>query len=93
MHFVITCTDKPGQPDLRPANRDDHIEYLKSHADKIVAAGPTLGADDVPNGSLLIMEFEDIQAAQNFAVEDPYSKAGVFESVGITPWMKVFPGD
>ncbi len=93
MHFVITCTDKPGQPDLRPATRGVHIEYLKSHADKIVAAGPTLGADDVPNGSLLIMEFEDVQAAQEFAEGDPYAQAGVFESVGITPWKKVFPQD
>ncbi len=93
MYFVITCTDKPGQPELRSANRGDHIEYLKSHADKILCAGPTLGEGDVPNGSLLIMDFEDIQAAQDFAVEDPYSLAGVFETVGITPWKKVFPRD
>ena len=93
MHFVISCTDKPGQPDLRPSKRGEHIEYLKSHADKIVAAGPTLGEGDVPNGSLLIMDFEDVQAAQAFAEGDPYSKAGVFESVGITPWKKVFPKD
>jgi uncharacterized protein YciI len=93
MHFVITCIDKPGQPDLRPANRGEHIEYLKRHADKILCAGPTLGADDVPNGSLLIMDFEDVQAAKDFAEGDPYNKAGVFESVGITPWKKVFPKD
>ncbi|MEE9318362.1 MAG: YciI family protein [Rhodospirillales bacterium] len=93
MYFVITCTDKPGQPELRSANRGDHIEYLKSHADKILCAGPTLGEDDTPNGSLLIMNFEDVQAAQDFAVADPYSKAGVFETVGITPWKKVFPKD
>lgn len=93
MHFVITCTDKPGQPELRQANRPDHLDYLSEHTGRIVAAGPTLGDDDAPNGSLLIMEFDDISAARAFADGDPYFKAGVFESVTVTPWKKVLPKD
>ncbi len=93
MHFVITCIDKPGQPELRQANRPDHIDYLGQHTGQIVAAGPTLGDADAPNGSVLIMEFNDLTAAQAFADGDPYSKAGVFESVSIAPWKKVFPKD
>ncbi len=93
MHFVITCTDKPGQPELRQTNRPDHLDYLSEHDERIVAAGPTLGDDDAPNGSVLIMEFDDLTAAQAFADGDPYSKAGVFESVTIRPWKKVFPKD
>ncbi len=92
-HFVITCTDKPGQPELRQANRPDHLDYLSEHSGRIVAAGPTLGDDDAPNGSLLIMAFDDISAARAFADGDPYFKAGVFESVTVTPWKKVLPKD
>ena len=92
-HFVITCTDKPGQPELRQANRPDHLDYLSEHSGRIVAAGPTLGDDDAPNGSLLIMEFDDVSSAKAFADGDPYFKAGVFESVAIRPWKKVFPKD
>ncbi len=93
MHFVITCIDKPGQPELRQANRPDHLDYLSEQSGRIVAAGPTLGDDDVPIGSLLIMAFDDISAARAFADGDPYFKAGVFESVTVTPWKKVFPKD
>ena len=56
MYFVISCVDKPGQPGLRQDNRPDHLDYLGSHAERIVAAGPTLGDDDAPNGSVLVMD-------------------------------------
>jgi uncharacterized protein len=42
-------------------------------------------------GSLLVMEFADKQAAEDFAANDPYAKAGLFHSVSITPFRKVFP--
>ena len=94
MYFVISCTDKPGQPELRQANRSDHIEYLDRHSDSIFVAGPTLSDDgEAANGSVLIMEFEDLAAAQAFAEGDPYNIAGVFESVSIKPWKKVLPKD
>lgn len=92
MHFIITCVDKPGQPELRQTNRPDHLGYLANFETRIVAAGPTLDGD-APNGSVLIMEFDDLAAAQTFADGDPYYIAGVFESVAITPWKKVFPKD
>ena len=79
--------------DLRMANRPDHVEYLKAHREKIVAAGPTLG--DTPEqmtGSVLIMEFGDLAEAENWAANDPYAKAGLFESTTISPWKNVIPG-
>lgn len=94
MHFVIACVDKPGALDIRKANRDAHIAYLKSHAEKIVAAGPTLG-DDGENmtGSVLIMAFDARAEAEAFADGDPYAQAGLFESVTISAWRKVFPAE
>ena len=92
MHFVITCTDKPGQPELRQANRPDHLEYLAGFEPRIVAAGPSLN-DGTPDGSVLIMEFDNLNDAQAFADGDPYYIAGVFQSVSITSWKKVFPKD
>ena len=47
--------------------------------------------DDAPNGSVLVMEFDDLAQAQAFADNDPYAKAGVFENVSIKPWKKVYP--
>ena len=92
MYFVISCIDKLGQPELRQATRPKHINYLKKYEDKIVAVGPTLDGD-MPDGSIIIIEFNDQKSAQAFADGDPYYKAGVFESVSIKPWKKVFPKD
>jgi len=91
MHFVIACIDKPGQPELRQVNRPDHLDYLNSHAERIVSAGPTLGDDGAPNGSVLVIELDDLAQAEAFAAGDPYAKAGVFDSVSIKPWKKVYP--
>jgi uncharacterized protein YciI len=71
MHFVITCTDIPGQPELRQANRADHLDYLGQHTGRIVVAGPTLGSDDAPNGSVLIMEFDSAGDDLAFTDGDP----------------------
>ena len=42
-------------------------------------------------GSVLIVEFDDSAAAERFAADDPYAKAGLFETVTIRPWRKVLP--
>jgi uncharacterized protein YciI len=92
MHFYIRCVDKPGHLDVRKANREDHLAYIKGgFADRIVAAGPTLDPDlEGMNGSVFIIEFDSIEDAREFAANDPYAKAGLFESVVIRPFKKVF---
>jgi uncharacterized protein YciI len=42
---------------------------------------------------LLIISFEDRDAAIAFANADPYHQAGLFESRSVTNWHKVFPAD
>lgn len=94
MHFVIYCLDKPDHLQVRMDARPDHVEYLKAHADKIVAAGPMLTDNgEGMNGSTLIMEFNDRAEAEDWAANDPYAKAGLFQSVDIRAWKKVFPAD
>ena len=92
MHFYIRCVDKPGHLDVRKANREDNLAYIKGgFADRIVAAGPTLDPDmEGMNGSVFIIEFDAIEDAREFAANDPYAKAGLFESVVIRPFKKVF---
>lgn len=94
MHFVIYCKDKPDHLQVRMDNRPAHVEYLKAHTDKIVAAGPMLTDDgDGMIGSTLIMEFADRAEAEDWAASDPYAIAGLFSSVEISAWKKVFPAD
>ncbi len=92
MLFMLHCTDKPGSSELRPANRSAHLDYLEAHKDRIFVAGPLLGDDGSSMvGSLLLIECADMAAAKAFADGDPYAKAGLFQSVEIRAWRRVFP--
>lgn len=94
MHFIIHCTDKPGAAQVRADTRPAHVEFLKAHRGNIYTAGPTLDNDgEGMNGSLLIVDFPDRAAAEAFSANDPYAKAGLFESVVIKPWKMVFAPD
>ena len=42
-------------------------------------------------GSLIVAEFTDLAAAQQWAVADPYIDAGVYARVTVKPFKKVFP--
>lgn len=92
MLFHFTCVDKPGALQVRLETRSDHLAYLEGFQDRIVFGGPRFGLDgETPDGSVLIVEFEDRAAAEDFAAGDPYAKAGLFESVTIAPVKQVFP--
>jgi len=88
MLYALICTDKPNSLDLRLANRPNHIAYLKSLGPTLVFAGPFTEADGkTMNGSLVVVEAESREAAQQLADGDPFAKAGVFASVEIRPWL------
>jgi uncharacterized protein YciI len=90
MLFALVCTDKPTSLDLRLATRPQHLAYIETYQDRIVQAGALLDAEQRACGSLLIIDVEDHAAAAGFAEADPYSRAGLFESVVIRPYRQVF---
>ena len=91
MLFAIICMDKPGKSDLRAATRPAHLEYLEKFRARITISGPMLSDDGTtPKGSILILDFDDAREADAFAKNDPYAKAGLFDSVSISPFKKVF---
>ncbi|MEO5335291.1 MAG: YciI family protein [Magnetospirillum sp. WYHS-4] len=92
MLFVVFALDRPDAQALRLANRQAHLDYLKSFEKQLVFAGP-LQTDDGEGmvGSLLVMDFPDHAAARAFSEGDPYRKAGLFRSVEIRRWKKVLP--
>ena len=92
MLFAIYCRDKKDHQQTRLDNRPAHVEYLKKFTGQHAITGPLLTDDGQGMvGSLLVMEFADRTAAEDFAKNDPYAKAGLFESVAINPFRKVFP--
>ncbi len=90
MLFAIICTDKPDSIALRLATRPTHLAYLITYAERLVEAGPLLDGEGRPCGSLLVIDVADRAEAEGFAAEDPYAKAGLFESTVIRGYRMVF---
>jgi len=91
MLYVIHCVDKKDHLQVRMNNRPTHVEYLKSFGERLHAAGPTLDEQGEMNGSIIILAVDSLEQANHFAENDPYAKAGLFESVTISTWKKVLP--
>jgi uncharacterized protein YciI len=88
MRFALIAKDKPGAIEIRKANRDAHVAYLKS-TDAVEMAGPFLDENGEMCGSLIILDLPDMAAAEEWAAQDPYKAADLFQSVEITAWNKV----
>ncbi|MEQ8193975.1 MAG: YciI family protein [Rhodospirillales bacterium] len=92
MLYLIYCTDKPDSTETRMANRPAHLEFIKQYVDRVFAAGPTLSDDgETMTGSVFLIDFKDRAAAEDFCKNDPYQKAGLFDSTVIKPFRKVIP--
>lgn len=91
MHYAIYCLDKPNSLEIRKANRDAHVAHLRAALGNIVIAGPLLSDGGDMVGSLIVVDFADKAALDSFVADDPYAKAGLFQSVAVRPWKKVLP--
>ncbi|MCO5064393.1 MAG: YciI-like protein [Rhizobiaceae bacterium] len=92
MLFAFLCKDKPGHLQVRLDTRPAHVEYLNmlNTEGTLKFAGPFLGDDGKPNGSLVVVEAGDHAAAAAIAAADPYAQASLFETVEIKAWNWVF---
>ena len=89
MLFLAICKDKPNGLDLRLANRPAHLDFLNSLGSRVKIGGALLGPDfKTPGGSMLIYEGETQDEVMALVASDPYAKAGLFETVTVTPWRQ-----
>ena len=91
MAYAIITMDKPGSLEKRMAARDEHLSYLDSHAAHLLAAGAQISDDGTGgHGGVIIYDTDDRAVAQAFIDGDPFTKAGLFESIIVTRWRKAF---
>lgn len=88
MRFALMTKDKPGALQTRMDNREAHLAYI-AETGVVEMAGPVLDDDGQMCGSLIVLEVADLAAAQAWADDDPYAKAGLFEAVTLRAWKKV----
>lgn len=90
MPFLIIARDKPGAGPRRAELRPDHLRHLERHAAHLLAAGPMLGPDGAPIGSLIIHDADDRADVDGFLAADPYTIGSLFAGVEVLPWRKVY---
>jgi uncharacterized protein YciI len=99
MLYAIVGEDVPGSLPKRLAARPAHLERLNAlqQEGRLLLAGP-FPAIDSPDpgpagfsGSLIVAEFESLDAARAWAAADPYTAEGVIARVTVKPFRKVLP--
>lgn len=92
MLFHIQMIDRPGGAALRSATSEAHLAYVGQFLDSMYAGGPLVSDDgEQIVGSIIVKDFDDRAAAEAFVAEEPYNKAGLFESVVIRAYRPVVP--
>ena len=89
MKFVIIGYDGPEGEAKRKIHRPAHLANLEplDKQGRVILAGPLTDK----TGSLMVLEFESLNDAEQFAQSDPYTVHSVFERVEIHPFIQVFP--
>ncbi len=99
MLYSIVGIDNENSLEARLSVRAEHIERLNvlRDAGRLIIAGPNPAIDSEDpgeagfSGSIIIAEFDSLQAASAWADEDPYIKSGAYASVSVKPFKKVLP--
>ncbi len=98
MFYAVISQDVDDSLEKRMSVRADHIARLQALQDegRMLIAGPYPAIDSEDpgpagfTGSLIVAEFDSLEAAQTWADDDPYIAAGVYENVIVKPFKKVF---
>ena len=99
MWYAIIAEDAANSLELRLQKRPEHLSRLKllQDAGKLLLAGPFPAIDSIDpgtngySGSLIVAEFDDLQQAQAWADNDPFSVHGVYSKVIVKPFRKTLP--
>lgn len=99
MLYVINGEDVPNSLEKRMVTRPEHLKRIQAlqEAGRLILAGPYPAIDSQDpgtagfSGSLIVAEFESLEAAQAWADADPYTNSGVYQKVTVKPFKKVLP--
>lgn len=92
MLFAYWMMDRPGLAETRLAKRAEHRAYLAAVESRIHFAGPLMGKDGASViGSLLVVDHPDRAAAEAWIADEPFAKAGVYQSTEIAAIKALWP--
>ena len=93
--FAITGHDVADSSAQRQVTRAEHVERLQvlNREQRLIIAGPTPiehGKNEM-SGSLIIADFDSLDAAQAWASAEPYLRDGVYSHIDIKPFVQTLP--
>lgn len=99
MWYAILSEDKADSLPRRLASRSAHLARLENlqNEGRLLVAGPHPAIDTANpgesgfTGSLVIAEFASLAMAQQWADNDPYVEADVYQTITVKPFRKVLP--
>ncbi len=92
--FVMIGLDRPDGAELRNRLRSAHVEHIErlDHEARIVLAGtPRDDGDTASEGAVVLFEARDLDEARLIANRDPFVSGGVFGTVKVAPFKRVYP--
>ena len=99
MWYAIISEDVENSLPLRAKSREAHLDRMRLLANdgRVLIAGPHPAIDSEDpgpagfSGSLVVVDFPSLEAAQEWADADPYVEAGVYAKVVVKPFRRVLP--
>ncbi len=99
MLYAIISQDQENSLERRLAARPDHLQRLEQLRDegRLLLAGPHPAIDSEDpgpagfSGSLVVAEFPSLEVARQWADQDPYVAADVYQQVTVKPFKHVLP--
>ena len=93
--FVIIGHDVANSSEQRLITRAEHVQRLQvlEREQRLIIAGPTPieHNKEVMSGSLIIADFDSLEAAQAWVNAEPYLRDGVYSHVDIRPFIQTLP--
>ena len=83
MQFIITAHDGANMLDRRMAVRPRHLEGMAKLGKRIICAGGLLDEEGKMKGSVLVLDFEDRSALDNYLKNEPYVIEHVWEKIEV----------
>lgn len=99
MWYAIMAEDTPNSLEKRMQARPEHLARLTAlqNEGRLMVAGPFPSIDSIEpgpagfSGSLIIAEFDSLEAANTWADADPFVAAGVYNQATVKPFRKTLP--
>lgn len=91
MLFAFIGRDYPHGSEIRQKFRPQHKSYLGQVSGNIAFAGPLLSDKGEMLGSLLVIDFKDRRAAEEWIASEPFTLAGLYQSMDIVAFENLWP--